>query len=49
VTKTAKAKISISLDVDLIKWVDEFVKAGIYTNRSEAIEQLLKKVRQQMV
>jgi len=37
-----KAKISVSLDVDLIMWVDEQVEKGVFKNRSQAIEQILR-------
>ena len=37
-----KAKISVSLDVDLIMWVDEQVEEGVFKNRSQGIEQILR-------
>jgi len=40
-----KAKISVSLDVDLIMWVDEQVEKGVFKNRSQGLEQI---VRQRM-
>ena len=44
---TPKAKISISMDIDLIKWIDDQVRKGNYSSRSEAIEQIVRKARSQ--
>ena len=33
-----KAKISVSMDVDLILWVDRQVEKGVFKSRSEAIQ-----------
>ena len=37
-----KAKISVSLDVDLILWVDDQVEKGVFKSRSEAIQRCMK-------
>ncbi|RLF14273.1 MAG: hypothetical protein DRJ97_06565 [Thermoprotei archaeon] len=37
--------MSISIEVDLIKWVDELVERGVYASRSEAIEQILRQAQ----
>jgi Arc/MetJ-type ribon-helix-helix transcriptional regulator len=39
-----KVKTSIALDEDLLKWVDEMVKAKRFANRTHAIEFALKKL-----
>ncbi|MER3602164.1 MAG: hypothetical protein C4339_05540 [Nitrososphaerota archaeon] len=42
-----KAKISISLSVALIAWIDELIALRRYESRSEAIERLLAQKRQE--
>lgn len=37
-----KAKISVSLDVELIKWLDKQVKQKVFKNRSQGINQIVK-------
>ncbi len=37
-----KAKISVSLDVELIMWVDRQVEKGVFRNRSQGIEYILR-------
>ena len=37
-----KAKISVSMDVDLILWVDEQVEKGVFKSRSEAIQRCVR-------
>lgn len=37
-----KAKISVSLDVELIVWVDRQVEKRVFKNRSEGIEHILR-------
>lgn len=37
-----KAKISVSMDVNLILWVDKQVKRGVFKSRSQGIEQCIK-------
>jgi len=38
-----KVKITISIEVDLVKWLDEQVAKGHFSNRSEAAESCIKK------
>jgi Arc/MetJ-type ribon-helix-helix transcriptional regulator len=38
----AKAKISVSMEVDLILWVDRLVERGVFDNRSQGIEHCVK-------
>ena len=39
-----KAKISISIDVDIIYWLDKQVKKGLFRSRSEAFQRCLKQM-----
>ena len=36
-----KAKISITLDVELVKWLDDQVKQGVFKNRSQGINHIM--------
>jgi Arc/MetJ-type ribon-helix-helix transcriptional regulator len=45
-TRGKKLKTSVALDVELLKWVDEQVKKGTYYNRTHAIEQAIRKLRE---
>ncbi len=42
-----KAKISISMDVDLILWIDEQVEKGVFKSRSEAIQRCVRQKRKE--
>ena len=37
-----KAKISISIDVDLIVWMDKQVEKGLFKSRSDAVQHCVK-------
>jgi len=39
--KEPKAKITVSVDVSLIVWIDEKVKEGIFKSRSEGIQRCI--------
>ena len=41
VKNVAKAKISVSLDVEVILWVDKQVRKGVFKSRSQGIEQIV--------
>lgn len=41
VKNVAKAKISVSLDVEVILWVDKQVRKGVFESRSQGIEQIV--------
>ena len=41
-----KAKVSVSLDVDLIAWIDRQVEEGRFESRSEGVEYCMKRVRE---
>jgi len=41
-----KLKTSISLDEELIKWMDEMVKSKRFANRTHAIEYALMKLKE---
>jgi len=43
VKSVPKAKISVSLDVEVILWVDKQVRKGVFESRSQGIEQIVKK------
>ncbi len=38
-----KERITVTIDKDLLKWVDEGVKEKVFANRSHALEFLIKK------
>jgi Arc/MetJ-type ribon-helix-helix transcriptional regulator len=40
-TKESKPKISVSLDQDLIDWIDEEIKTKRFASRSHAIQRAL--------
>lgn len=37
-----KAKISVSMDVDIILWVDKQVEKGVFESRSQGVEHCIK-------
>ena len=43
-----KAKISVSLDVEIILWVDKQVRKGVFESRSQGIEQIVKQKMREM-
>jgi Arc/MetJ-type ribon-helix-helix transcriptional regulator len=42
-----KARISIAIDKEFLKWIDEMIKKGVFANRSHAIHRALFKLREQ--
>ena len=42
-----KAKISVSLEVDLIVWLDEQVEKGVCKNRSQGVEHAIKQMKEE--
>jgi len=42
-----KIKTSVALDEDLLKWVDEMVRAKRFANRTHAIEYALQRLREE--
>jgi len=42
VKNVPKAKISVSLDVEVILWVDKQVRKNVFESRSQGIEQIVK-------
>lgn len=42
-----KVKTSVSLDEDLLFWIDEMVKIKRFANRTHAIEYALQRLREQ--
>ena len=40
--RTMKAKISVSMDVELIQWLDDQTNRGVFKNRSQALNEILK-------
>ena len=42
-----KAKISVSLEVDLIVWLDEQVEKGVHKNRSQGVEHAIKQMKEE--
>lgn len=40
----AKAKISVSMDVDLILWMDDQVEKGVFKSRSQGVEHCIKEM-----
>jgi Arc/MetJ-type ribon-helix-helix transcriptional regulator len=44
--KGKKLKTSVALDIELLKWVDEQVKKGTYYNRTHAIEQAIRRLKE---
>ena len=43
---TMKERITITVDQDLLRWIDKKVDAKIYANRSHALEYLIHHERQ---
>jgi len=39
-----KAKISVSMEVELIRWIDEQVGNGVFRSRSEGIERCTEQI-----
>jgi len=44
-TRGKKLKTSVAIDIELLKWIDDRVKEGTYYNRTHAIEQAIRKLR----
>jgi Arc/MetJ-type ribon-helix-helix transcriptional regulator len=44
-----KARISIAIDKEFLKWIDEMTKKGVFANRSHAIHRALLKLKEEAV
>ena len=42
-----KSKVSITVNQEFVKWMDELVKKGLFRNRSHAIEEVLRFVKKE--
>jgi Arc/MetJ-type ribon-helix-helix transcriptional regulator len=43
-----KARISIAIDKDFLRWIDEMIKKGVFANRSHAIHRALLKLKEEV-
>jgi len=44
-----KARISIAIDKEFLKWIDEMIKKGVFANRSHAIHRALLKLKEEVI
>jgi Arc/MetJ-type ribon-helix-helix transcriptional regulator len=42
-----KSKVSITINEEFVKWMDELIKRGLFRNRSHAIEEVLRFVKKE--
>jgi len=43
-----KARISIAIDRELLTWIDEMIKKGVFANRSHSIHRALVKLKEEI-
>ena len=43
-----KARISIAIDRDFLRWIDEMIKKGVFANRSHAVHRALIKLKEEV-
>ena len=48
VSEKRKARISIAIDPDMLQWIDQMVKTGVFANRSHAIHRALLKLKEEV-
>jgi Arc/MetJ-type ribon-helix-helix transcriptional regulator len=44
-----KARISIAIDKEFLRWIDEMIERGVFANRSHAIHRSLLKLKEEAV
>ena len=44
-----KARISIAIDKEFLRWIDEMIKKGVFANRSHAIHRALLRLKEEVV
>ena len=44
-----KARISIAIDKEFLKWIDEMIGKGVFANRSHAIHRALLKLKEEVI
>jgi Arc/MetJ-type ribon-helix-helix transcriptional regulator len=44
-----KARISIAIDREFLRWIDEMITKGVFANRSHAIHRALLKLKEEGV
>lgn len=42
-----KARISIAIDKEFLRWIDEMIEKGVFANRSHAIHRALLKLKEE--
>lgn len=43
-----KARISIAIDKEFLRWIDEMIRKGVFANRSHAIHRALLKLKEEV-
>jgi len=44
-----KARISIAIDKEFLRWIDEMIKKGVFANRSHAIHRALLRLKEEVI
>ena len=44
-----KARISIAIDKEFLRWIDEMIRKGVFANSSHAIHRALLKLKEEAI